>query len=171
MDFEIKCDHSIIDDFKYEVFKNDLLLYEAYVDIYSPILNLVKGEGIYSSKIRIFNRKDEQILKIYKHVKNIISDVIFTIKTSETTIQVREGKNFRVPDIYLRTALGKITVWGEVKTQSYTIFLKNLPIAKIKGCNIRAQKVYNLSIEENYEKESLLFLSIVFILDSMYHDY
>ncbi|WP_040552255.1 hypothetical protein, partial [Peptoniphilus indolicus] len=70
----IKCDHSIIDDFKYEVFDDDRLIYEGYVDIYSPIVNLVRGEGFCSSKIRVFNRSDEQVLIIYKHIKNIVND-------------------------------------------------------------------------------------------------
>lgn len=171
INFVIKCDHTIIDDFKYEVFKEDLLIYEAYVDIYSPIVNFVKGEGVYSSKIRIFDRKNTQVLKIYKHVKNIVSDTLFTIKSNTGTIVVREGKNFRVPDLYFRTSFGKITLWGEVKTQSYNLFIKDKEIGRINGKLLRSQKVYNLSIDEQYSDEHLLFLASVFIVDSMYHDY
>lgn len=167
----IKCDHSIIDDFKYEVFDDDRLIYEGYVDIYSPIVNLVRGEGLYSSKIRVFNRSDEQVLIIYKHIKNIVNDNLFTIKSNTSSITVREGRNFRVPDLYFRTPLGKITLWGEVKSQTYSLMLKDKKIASINGKLIRSQKVYKLSFDEKYSEHELIFLSSVFILDSMYHDY
>ncbi|MBL7574457.1 hypothetical protein SAMN00017477_2142 [Peptoniphilus asaccharolyticus DSM 20463] len=167
----IKCDHSIIDDFKYEVFQEDKLIYEGHVDLYSLIVNLVKGEGIYSSKIRVFNENKKQQLVIYKHIKNIINDTLFTIKSKNNSIIVREGKNFRVPDLYFRTPLGKITLWGEVKSQSYSALLKGIEIASIKGNLVRSKKEYTLIFDEEYSDLTMFFLSSVFMLDSMYHDY
>ena len=120
----IKCDHSIIDDFKYEVFDDDRLIYEGYVDIYSPIVNLVRGEGLYSSKIRVFNRSDEQVLIIYKHIKNIVNDNLFTIKSNTFSITVREGRNFRVPDLYFRTPLGKNYIMGGSKISDIFSYVK-----------------------------------------------
>ncbi|EGY80227.1 hypothetical protein HMPREF9129_0674 [Peptoniphilus indolicus ATCC 29427] len=49
--------------------------------------------------------------------------------------------------------------------------LKDKKIASINGKLIRSQKVYTLSFDEKYSEHELIFLSSVFILDSMYHDY
>lgn len=167
----IKCDFSIIDDFKYSVFFEDKQIYKAFVDFYTPIVNLVKGEGLCSSKITIVDNDNKIIVDIFKHVKNILSENNFTIKTPDSTVSVREGKNFRIPDLYLRTKFGKINLWGEVKDNFYQFILHDREIASIQGDYDKAQKIYTLNIADEYKEETLVFLACVLIIDSMYHDY
>ncbi|WBW50128.1 hypothetical protein O6R05_00785 [Peptoniphilus equinus] len=168
---KIKCDHSIIDDFKYEVFDGNTLVYEGYVDIFSPIINFLKAEGIYQSKIRVFDMDNKQVLKIYKHVRNFLNDVLFTMFIDDRTIAVREGKNFRVPDLYFRSSFGRLTVFGEVKAQSYRVLLGDDVVLTIQGTTEKMRKTYILSWDESYDKDCLEFVGIALILDSLYHDY
>ncbi len=166
----IHCDYTILDDYKYKLIKDDTSLF-AEVDFYSPIRSFFKGSRIYHSKISIKNDAGDIIVKIYKHHLTPIRDELYTVVMDDCSYEIREGRNFKIPDLYIRTGMGRFNVWGKVNSKEFEIIYKDDSIAKIQGHFVNNTKNYELTYADEYTQFENLFLSVVLILDNMYHDY
>ncbi|CDZ75373.1 Hypothetical protein ING2D1G_1234 [Peptoniphilus sp. ING2-D1G] len=166
----IYCDYTILDDYKYKLIKDDTSLF-AEVDFYSPIKSFFRGNKIYRSKISIKNETGDTLVKIYKHHPTPIKDVLYTVVIDDYSYTIREGRNFKIPDLYLRTNTGRFNIWGKVNSKEFDIIYKNNSIAKIEGHFENKTKDYDLLFEDEYAEFENLFLSVVLILDNMYHYY
>ncbi|MDO5041386.1 MAG: hypothetical protein Q4D95_04785 [Peptoniphilus sp.] len=166
----IHCDYTILDNYKYRLVKDDTSLF-AEVDFYSPIRSFFKGSKIYHSKISIKNHAGDDIVKIYKHHLSPIRDVLYTVLIDDYSYAIREGRNFKIPDLYIRTSMGRFNVWGKVNSKEFDIMYKDDGIAQIQGHFENNTKSYELTYAEEYKEFENLFLSVALILDNMYHYY
>ncbi|WP_138160284.1 hypothetical protein [Peptoniphilus catoniae] len=166
----IQCDYTILDNYKYKILKDNQPYLNAEVDFYSPVVSFLKGNKIYYSKISVKDLEEKEVVEIYKHHQGPIRDTLFSIILDNITYNVREGRNFKIPDLYIRTNLGKLVIWGKINSQEFEIFLNGEPVASIKG-SVKSTKTYILNYLEDYSSLEKLFLSIALILDNLYHDY
>lgn len=166
-------DYTILDDYKYKIFFDEKNIYKAEVDFYSPFINFLKGREIYHSKISVTSSSKDEIIKIYKHHSSLLKDTLFTIFIKDDSYFVRNGKNLKIPDLYIRTNFGKLTIGGTINSQEFEVLNKDKLVAKIKGNLEGTHKIYNVNYKnlETIVNGKELLLSIILILDNMYHHY
>lgn len=165
------CDHTIFDDYKYKIFENDKILYRAEIDLYSAIKNFIESRFSYKSKISLFDLEDKEIVSIFSYSPLPLNDKLFSIKIDDEIFYIREGKNFRIPDLYVRTNLGKLSIFGKLSSQEFKIGHDEKILASINASFNKNVKKYKLRFEDDYLDYEKLFISIVLILDNLYHDY
>lgn len=165
------CDYTIFDNYKCKIFKNDDFFLNAEVDLYSNIKSIIKDKSLYQSKISVTDESENEIINIYKYSKLALNNKLFSIEYDDKSFFVREDNNFRIPDLYIRTKLDKLSIYGKLSTQEFKISIKDQVLANIKGSFKEKSKEYKLIFDDKYKDYEKLFISAVLVLDNLYHDY
>ncbi len=170
-DLTFLCDHTIFDNYKYKILEKDKITYKAEVDFYTAIKNFIESRFSYKSKISLTDLEDEELASIFSYSSLPLNDKLFSIKIDDEVFYVREGKNFRIPDLYIRTNLGKLSIFGKLSSQEFKIAHNEKILASINASYNKNVKEYKLIFEDDYLEYEKLFISVVLILDNLYHDY
>lgn len=160
---------TILETYKYEITSSEFS-YKALLELTSPIKSILKERKAFLSKISVTSDNNE-IIAIYKNYKTPLTEILFTIELNNNTYFVKESKNFQIPDFYIDTNFGKIEVSGNISTGNFTITLNKKIISTINSTNKKYSKSYNILYNNNNCEIIKLIISIVLIIDNLFHYY
>ena len=167
MKLKINCKKTLLDDFKYEIIENQTQIAKGQIDLTYTLKNLLHTDEVYHSRIKL---NDDFI--IYRHIPTLIRDDLFTLKIGNKKYHIKKGHNMCIPDIYIRTEEGKLTLLGHLNTQEFTIQNKNNTLATIKGIkNPDKETVKTYEIEYKTSTLKLQIITLCICLDILYSHY
>ncbi|RVU55520.1 hypothetical protein [Anaerosphaera multitolerans] len=169
-EISVSCDYTILDNFKYEIYENCELTMTAHVDLYSPLLDFFKKGNLYQSKITV-NEGNREIISIFKLIQVPISNELYTITIGKENYSLKQRKSYRIPDFYIDLSSGNLSLRGMINIQSFEIYYNKVKCASIRGKIVKNKKVYTLKYEHVVKNSRELFLSLLLIIDNLYHDY
>lgn len=160
---------TLIETFIYEIFCDEYK-YKGISDINSPILSIIKERRPFLSKISVIN-ENKEFMSIYKNYKTPLNNTLFTIKIKDNTYKLKESNTFKVPDFSINSEFGNLSVNGTIANGKYYISLNKNNIAEIFSKRNKDTKEYNINY--NYISSDIenLIISIVIIIDNLYHYY
>ncbi|MBP2025434.1 hypothetical protein [Peptoniphilus stercorisuis] len=160
---------TILEQFSYKI-TSDNFTYKAFTELPSPIKSILKEKRAYLLKISVINENNE-IISIFKNYQSPITSNLFEIIANNTTYYLKESNNFRMPDFFINTDFGKVEISGLIAKGEYFININNKKIANINTYKSKEKKEYNLEYDTDYDILKELLISIVLILDNLYHYY
>lgn len=166
---KIFSESTILEQFYYKI-TSDSFSYRAFTEIPSPLKSILKEKRAHLLKISVIN-ENKEIISIFKNYPSPLISNLFEIKTNNTTYYLKEGNNFKIPDFFIDTTMGKVEISGFIAKGEFSITISNKEIASINSYRSKDKKEYNLEYDTNYTSIKELLISIVLILDNLYHYY
>lgn len=160
---------TLFETFIYEISFDD----NIYKGVFSPtsfIESFIVDKKPSLYKISV-SKESKEVFSIYKNYKTPLSENLYTISCYQTNYSVKDLRNFKIPDFFIPTDFGNLEVSGTVATGEYSVKISDNTVATITTVKNKDLKEYTISHNLDFNHCNELLISIVLIIDSLYHYY